>query len=45
MIEEGDEVIFKCSVIGNLVLEIIWIKDGKIVGLGEILWFILVDRN
>lgn len=39
IIFEGEIVMFYCKVIGNLVLEIIWMKNGKIVGLGEMLSF------
>lgn len=41
---EGVEVIFFCNVIGNLILKIIWMKDGEIVGQGDIFNF-EISRN
>lgn len=41
---EGVEVIFFCNVIGNLILKIIWMKDGEIVGQGDIFSF-EISRN
>lgn len=41
---EGVLVIFYCIVIGNLVLEIIWIIDGMKVGFGDMLSF-EINRN
>lgn len=38
-------VIFYCNVIGNFVLKISWIKDGKVVVLGDILRIINIKRN
>ena len=34
---ENQEVTFKCIVTGNPTPDIKWIKDGKTVGIGEIL--------
>lgn len=44
IIIEGSLVVFICDVIGNLILEIIWFKDGEIVVKGKKLMFV-INRN
>lgn len=44
IVMEFEIVIFYCNVIGNLILRIIWIRDGKIIVDGNILSF-EINRN